>query len=157
MSNYLTVLEESLQKKITVLEQIQEYNERQRQIFQEGNPKLNEFDSYIEEKAKLIDEINKLDNGFEILYANVSAELQGNREKYATQIKALQELITQVTEKSVVIQAQEARNKTLIEEYFAKQRSGIREGRKSSKAAIGYYKNMSKSNYVESHYLDSKH
>ncbi len=157
MSNYLTVLEESLQKKITVLEQIQEYNESQRQIFQEGNPKLNEFDSYIEEKAKLIDEINKLDNGFEILYSNVSAELQGNREKYATQIKALQELITQVTEKSVVIQAQEARNKALIEEYFAKQRSGIREGRKSSKAAIGYYKNMNKSNYVESHYLDSKH
>lgn len=157
MGNYLTVLEESLQKKIAVLDQIQEYNEKQRQIFQEGNPQLDEFDSYIEEKGRLIAEINKLDNGFEILYSNVSAELQGNREKYATQIKALQELITQVTEKSVVIQAQEARNKALIEEYFAKGRASIREGRKNSKAAIGYYKNMNKSNYVESQYLDSKH
>lgn len=157
MGNYLTVLEESLQKKIEILEQIQGYNERQRQIFQEGNPQLNEFDSYIEEKGKLIAEINKLDNGFEILYSNVSAELQGNREKYASQIKALQGLITQVTEKSVVIQAQEARNKKLIEEYFAKERAGIREGRKSSKAAYGYYKNMSQSNYTESYYVDSKH
>lgn len=157
MGNYLTVLEESLQKKLLILDKIQEYNEKQRRIFQESKPELSEFDAYIEEKGKLIEQVNKLDNGFEILYSNVSAELQDNRDKYASQIKSLQELITQVTEKSVAIQSQEARNKALIEEFFAKERAGIREGRKSSKAAYDYYKNMSRTNYTESYYVDSKH
>ncbi|MCI9188788.1 MAG: flagellar protein FliT [Lachnospiraceae bacterium] len=141
--NYLALLEESLRKKLQVMAEIQDYNLRQQRIFQSNEVNLDKFDEYVDEKGKLIDRLTALDNGFEKLYANVAEELSGNREQYAAQIKILQGLVTKVTEQSVAIQAQETRNKKMMEDFFRKERDGIRMGRKTSKAAIGYYKTMS--------------
>lgn len=154
--NYLTLLEESLQQKLQVMEEIQQYNLRQQEIFQADEVDIDRFDEYVDEKGQLIDKLNSLDNGFESLYAKVAKELADNRDAYKDQIKRLQELVTQVTETSVTIQAQEARNKKLIEDFFQKTRENIRSGRKSSKAAYDYYKNMSKSSVVMPQFMDSK-
>ena len=154
--NYLTLLEESLRKKLQVMGEIQDYNLRQEEIFKSENVDLDQFDNYVEEKGQLVDKLTALDNGFEQLYAKVAAELKDNREKYADQIKTLQGLITEVTDANVLIQTQEARNKKLIEDYFRKEREGIRQGRKSSKAAINYYRTMRKSSAGMSLYMDSK-
>lgn len=154
--NYLTLLEESLQQKLQVMEEIQQYNLRQQEIFQADEVDIDRFDEYVDEKGQLIDKLNSLDNGFESLYAKVAKELADNRDAYKDQIKRLQELVTQVTETSVTIQAQEARNKKLIEDFFQKTRESIRSGRKSSKAAYDYYKNMSKSSVVMPQFMDSK-
>lgn len=154
--NYLTLLEESLRKKLQVMAEIQDYNLRQQKIFQADEVDVDKFDEYVEEKGVLIEKLTALDNGFEKLYANVAEELKENREQYAAQIKTLQGLVAEVTEQSVAIQAQEARNKKLIEDFFKKERDGIRIGRKSSKAAIGYYKTMSKSAVVPPQFMDSK-
>lgn len=156
MDNYLKILEESLRKKLRVLDEIQSYNEKQKQIFQSDSVEMGEFDAAVEEKGKLIEQITKLDEGFEALYSNVSKELDGNREKYAKQIQTLKRLVQQVTEKGVSVQAQEARNKALIEAYFAKERGQLRLGRQASKAAYDYYKNMNNSNTVPPQFLDSK-
>lgn len=156
MDNYLKILEESLRKKLQVLDEIQAYNEKQKQVFQSDSVELSEFDAAVEEKGKLIDQISKLDEGFEVLYSNVAKELEGNKEKYATQIQTLKQLVQQVTEKGVSIQAQEARNKALIESYFAREREQIRQGRQASKAAYDYYKSMSNTNTVPPQFLDSK-
>lgn len=154
--NYLNVMEESLQKKLQVMAKIQEYNLRQQEIFRTDSVELAKFDEYVEEKGALIEELTALDNGFETLYQKVSEELSGNREKYAEQIKRLQELVTRVTEESVSIQAQEARNKKLVEDYFHKQRINIGQNRKSSKAAYDYYKSMSHASVVQPQFLDNK-
>ncbi len=154
--NYLTLLEESLRRKLQVMAEIQEYNLRQQEIFQSGNADMDRFDEYVAEKGVLIDKLVALDSGFERLYAKVSEQLNGNRAKYTAQIDTLKNLVTEVTETGVAIQAQEARNKKLIEEYFRRERAGIREGRKSSIAAINYYKNMNKSSVVMSYFMDSK-
>ena len=154
--NYLNLLEESLRKKLQVMAEIQKYNLRQQEIFQSENVDMERFDEYVEEKGTLIDRLTALDSGFEKLYAKVAEQLDGNREKYAAQIKALQGLVTEVTDTSVQIQAQEARNKKLIEDYFRKEKEGIRMGRKSSQAAIGYYKTMSKTAVMPPQFLDSK-
>ncbi len=154
--NYLALLEESLRKKLQVMAEIQDYNLRQQRIFQSTEVNLDKFDEYVDEKGKLIDRLTALDNGFEKLYANVAEELSGNREQYAAQIKILQGLVTKVTEQSVAIQAQETRNKKMMEDFFRKERDGIRMGRKTSKAAIGYYKTMSKSAVVAPQFMDSK-
>lgn len=156
MENYLNVLEESLHKKIKVLNKIQDYNLRQQEIFQSDAVNMDEFDQYVEEKGELIDELNQLDNGFEILYSNLSRQLQEDRARYAAQIRTLQELVKQVTDMSVTIQTQEARNKKLIEDYFRKSREEIRQGRRSSKVAFDYYKNMSNSNFVSPQFMDDK-
>lgn len=154
--NYLTLLEESLRRKLLVMDEIQDYNLRQEEIFQTGSADLDKFDEYVAEKGVLIDKLNMLDNGFEKLYANVAEELKDNRARYAEQIKRIQSLVTEVTNRSVAIQAQEARNKKMIEDFFRREKDGIRIGRKSSKAAIDYYKSMNKTSVVGPYFMDSK-
>ncbi len=156
MGNYLSILEESLRKKLTVLDKIQTYNEKQYESFSTEDVDMAGFDVAIEEKGKLIEELTKLDEGFETLYANIGEQLQKEKAAYAPQIKVLQELIRQVTEKSVSIQAQEARNKALIETYFSKEKKQIREGRVTSKAAYGYYKSLDKAALEASRAFDLK-
>lgn len=154
--NYLNVLEESLENKLQIMAKIQEYSLRQQEIFQARDVNLDEFDECVDNKEALIEELMALDNGFETLYRNVEQELQKNRQKYADQIKRLQGLVTRVTEESVTIQAQEARNKKLVEDYFRKERAGIAQSRKNSKAAFDYYKSMSGSGYASSQFYDNK-
>lgn len=156
MENSLTILSESLDKKLEVLQKVQEYNKRQEKAFTEETIDLDDFDAAIEEKGRLIDEINRLDAGFETLYAKLADELKNNRERYAAQIRELQQKVTAVTDLSVTVQAQEARNKQLVEQYFAKRRVGIKEGRTSSKAAYNYYKNMNNTNAVPPQFMDSR-
>lgn len=153
---YLNVLEGSLEKKLQIMAKLKEYNMSQQEIFQAQEVELEKFDEYVDKKSELIEELTSLDSGFETLYQNVSEELQGNREKYAAQIKRLQELVTKVTEESVAIQAQEARNKKLVEDYFRKERANIGQSRKNAKAAYDYYKSMSNSNIAPPQFMDSK-
>lgn len=156
MKNYLGVLEESLYKKLKLLDKIQTYNEAQYQVFSGDNVQIEKFDEYIEEKGVLIEQVLKLDEGFEALYANVAEELKGNRERYTSEIRILQELIRQVTEKSVAVQAQEARNKALIESYFAKEKEQIGQGRRSSAVAYNYYANVNKAVQAQPQFMDSR-
>jgi len=156
MSNSLEVLSESLDRKIEVLHEIEAYNERQRQAFDEEEPDMSSFDEAIKQKGELIEKLEKLDEGFELLYRDLCGELKCNREKYAGQIRELQEKITIITELSVSIQATEARNKKLIEQYFARERNSIKKGRLGSKAAFDYYKNMAGLNVPAHSILDSK-
>lgn len=156
MENQLTILSESLDKKLLLLKEIQEYNKRQEQSFLEETANLEEFDAAIEEKGRLIERLGRLDEGFEALYGRLAEELKGNREKYKAQIAALQDKIRQVTELGVSIQAQEQRNKKLVEQYFAKAHNNIRQERKSSKAAYNYYKSMSGAAAAQSRFMDSK-
>lgn len=156
MENQLNILSESLDRKIQVLQDIQEYNARQEQAFRQEQADLDGFDEAMEEKDRLIEKLNLLDEGFETLYEKVAESLKNNREQYAPQIKKLQEKITQVMDLSVSVQAQEARNKKLIEEYFAKARTGLKRNRQNSRAAYGYYKSMSGGDYGSSQFVDSK-
>lgn len=156
MENYLNILEESLHKKLVVLDKIQAYNEEQYQIFSAEVVDMSKFDEAIEEKGRLIEELTKLDDGFESLYANIATQLQAEKEKHTVQIKTMQDLIRQVTEKSMTVQASEARNKTLIEQYFAKEKKQIKEGRVNSKAAYGYYQNLNKAVLEDSRGFDLK-
>lgn len=156
MNNYLNILETSLRKKLNVLDEIQAYNDKQYESFSTEEVDMDGFDAAIEEKGRLIEELTKLDDGFETLYANIAKQLEQNKEQYASQIKTLQDLIRQVTEKSVSVQASEARNKALIEKYFAKEKKQIKEGRVNSKAAYGYYQNLNKAVLEDNRGFDLK-
>lgn len=153
---YLALLEESLRSKLQVMDEVQQYNLRQQEIFQADEVDMDRFDEYVEEKGALIEKLNDLDDGFESLYQKVAEELAENRDQYRDQIRCLQELVAKVTEASVSIQAQEARNKKLVEDFFRKERESLRDGRRSSKAAYDYYKNMSKSSVILPQFMDRK-
>ena len=156
MENRLNILSESLDQKLLVLREIMAYNEKQEQAFRSEAVDLESFDEAVEEKGRLIEKLSRLDDGFETLYAQLSEELKQNRQQYAEQIKELQTKVAEVTELSVSVQAQEARNKKLVEEYFRKARTGLGQSRRSSRAAYDYYKNMSGADYPTNREMDSR-
>ena len=102
------------------------------------------FDEAIEEKERLIQKLMQLDDGFEVIYQKLSRELEDNRKKYAGQIQILQQQIKEITDLGVSIQAQEARNKSLIESYFSRERSNMHKNLRNSAKAYNFYKNISK-------------
>ena len=152
----MDILSESLDRKIEILQEISDYNDKQEQVFRSQQVNIEDFDAAVEVKGRLIEQLSHLDDGFEILYSQLSEELKNNRDKYAEQIKELQEKVSRVTELSVAVQAQEARNKKLVEEYFRKARLGLGRSRKSSKAAYDYYRNMNGSDYPNSGSWESR-
>lgn len=154
MENYLEILTDSLKKKSKVLDEIMRYNSDQENLLRQESISLEELDANMELKDGLIQKLVQLDDGFETLYERIKEQLLTQKDQYKAQIGQMQELISEITEKSVSIQAQEARNKGMIENYFARERGQLRQSRQVSKAAYGYYKSMS--NGVSSQLLDQK-
>ena len=68
----------------------------------------------------------------------------------------MKQLITGITEKSVTIQSQEARNRKLVEQRFSQERKKVRSMRNTSTVANQYYKNMSRLNVVDAQFMDKK-
>ena len=156
MDNYLEILEDSLKQKSVILDKIMEYNGKQEALLKQEKMSLEDFDFYMDQKDELIEQLNRLDDGFETLYERIRQQLQENKDAHKEQIGRLQKLITQVTEKSVSIQAQEARNKKLVEEYLSRERQQLGQDRQTSKAAYDYYKSMSNTNVLPPQFMDQK-
>lgn len=146
MESQLSILQESLVAKRQVLLEIQEYNRKQEAVFTAEEVDMSLFDEAIEEKGRLIERLTQLDDGFETMYQKLARELENNRERYAVQIKVLQEQIREITDLGVSIQAQEARNKSLIENYFSRERKNMHKSLQNSTKAYKFYKNMSSLN-----------
>lgn len=157
MEKQLMILSESLDSKTEILEKLLQDSILQQQLITQENPDLEAYDKVVEEKDQLIDRITHLDDGFEALYEKLSEGLQQNKERYAVQIRNLKQKIEKVTELSVKVQKQEAVNKELLDEYFRKQRGGIRQNRTTARAAYGYYKQMSSISSANSSFVDNKY
>ena len=117
-NQYITIMLQSLHKKEKVLNSIIQINKRQKEELENPSLDPDDFDKTVEEKSELIEQLELLDSGFEKLYEKVREELQANKELYKDEILQMQGSIRALTEKSMEIQAQEARNKQLMEQKF---------------------------------------
>ena len=156
ISQYMDMLVECLEKKNQILDNLTVLNKKQTSLIQNEDFSLEEFDKCVEEKGILIDNILKLDLGFEGLYNKVGKIVAENPSEYKIQLSKMQKLITEVTEKSVSIQAEEERNKALIENTFNREKNRIKSGRSSRRVARDYYNNMNKLNHIDSQFWDKK-
>lgn len=156
MESQLNILSESLDKKIKILKKLQQYSEEQESLFKVTPVELEKYDGLVDQKDKLIDELTRLDDGFEVMYAKLEEQLQDKRQMYVAQIRELQQKIKTITDLSIAVQAQEKRNKKLVEDYFSKERENIKQSRTNSKAAYDYYKNLSANQASISQLYDSK-
>ena len=156
MDNYLSVLEDSLKKKLQILDELTDYTTQQQELLKVEELDYEAFDRLVDQKDPLIQRIMELDQGFETVYDRIKEQLLGNKEQYAAQIRALQSLIGELTDKSVKLQTMEQRNKSAVEQQFRKSREKIRKGRQNKQAALNYYKNMNNSNYVPPQFLYDK-
>ena len=129
MDNYLSVLEDSLKKKLQILDELTDYTTQQQELLKVEELDYEAFDRLVDQKEPLIQRIMELDQGFETVYDRIKEQLLGNKEQYAAQIRALQSLIGELTDKSVKLQTMEQRNKSAVEQQFRKSREKIRQGR----------------------------
>lgn len=153
---YLQILIESLEKKNEVLDKISVLNKEQAEISAHQPMDMETYDKTMDEKGELIDEINRLDDGFTSTYERIKDEVQKQPDKYRSQVQVLQELIRTAVEKGVAIEAQEKRNRAALETVFRMKRQEIRKMKVSSSAAATYYKSMSRINTVDPQLMDRK-
>ena len=154
--NYLLIMIQSLKKKLQVLDCIIDANVRQREGLEDPNLDPDDFDKIVEEKAKYIEQLDLLDSGFDKLFERVRETLNADKEAYKSEIKEMQTLITRITERSSEIRVQEARNKDLMTQKFAKVRKQARDVRASQQAVNQYYQNMKKINVIDPQFMDDK-
>lgn len=114
------------------------------------------FEKNVADKGEVVEKILRLDEGFNSVFNRIKEELQTNKGKYAKDIEHLKELVASVTDLGVRIQAQELRNKQLVEKRFAQMRKELSQAKRTTSTANAYYKNVNNLNQYESHFLDQK-
>lgn len=142
--SYMMILEESLDKKIEILDKLNTLNLQQSELLDKDKFDEEGFHELNEKKAELVDKLNAMDEGFQMIYDKVKGELDGNRDRYAGQIKTLQGKISEIMEKSNHLMAEEQRNKERIKNKFATRRRELGSVKKNSQYAANYYKTMNK-------------
>jgi len=158
MSNpYISILIESLEKKSEVLDRVMENDAEQVRIISEESPDLDKLRENVDRIGEYAIELEKLDDGFESVYAKVREELLGNKQAHADEIRRLKELITEVTEKSVKVQTTEERNKNAVIQMFKNERRKLGARRQSARVLNDYkYMMNSMEKHAEPFFMDSK-
>lgn len=154
--NYLQIMEQSLRKKLAILNRIRLKNEEQRVLLLDENLAPDDFEKNVEEKGELIEQLELLDKGFEEIYGRLEGVFRENKEQYREEIQKLQGQIRQITAAGNSIQAEEKRNYELAQQKFSSVKKQVREVKSSHKAVNEYYRTMTKTNYVGAQFLDNK-
>lgn len=150
------ILLQSLEKKAQLLDKMIRQNSVQEGILKQDELDMDIFEEAIDQQGAYLGELERLDRGFEAVYDRVREELLQDKERYQTEITRMKELIQQITDKIVTINAGNMRNKVLAENQFKKKRISIGAGVSKNKAARNYYNNMNNLNYVSPQFYDSK-
>ncbi|MCI8299975.1 MAG: flagellar protein FliT [Lachnospiraceae bacterium] len=153
---YITVLIQSLEKKKAILDILLDKNKEQGVLLTDEGSDPDRLEENIQEKNDLINQLNKLDDGFQQIYDRVKPVLQQQKESYKEEIRVMKQLITEITDRSATIQAQEQRNHNFAVKRFSEVKGNIRKARASNQVASQYYKSMSKLNVIDSQFMDKK-
>ncbi|MDE7133264.1 MAG: hypothetical protein K2O65_15995 [Lachnospiraceae bacterium] len=150
------ILLQSLEKKNKLLDQMILQNSVQEGILKQEEFDMDAFDAAIDKQSSYVEELDRLDQGFEAVYDRTREELLNNKEQYGAEIKRMKEQIQQITDKIVTLNAGNMRNKMLAENQFKKKKHEISSGVSKNRAARNYYNNMNNLNYVSSYFYDNK-
>ena len=152
----LDLLESNLNKKSVLLKEMAEVLEQQLQLLNTSDMQMEELDLCMEKQGNLTEELEVLNEEADSLYeylqkADISVEV-GN----ASKIAHIKELLSQITTDFDNLQEKEQNARQRMDAFFQKERKNFGDGRRSSKAAFDYYKNMSGANVVPPQFMDWK-
>ena len=150
------ILVESLEKKSRILDEIIKENEAQEILFKQDQLDMEALDASADRMGELAEKLELLDEGFEAVYDRIRQELIDNKSAYRQEIRRMQELIAEITEKVVGINAARMRNKTQAENQFKKSRQQIGRASSKMKASQNYYNSMNRLNFVDPQFYDNK-
>lgn len=154
--DYLSILIESLKKKKVILNEIISLNKIQLESVSGKTIDDDKFNETIEKKEVCINEIEKLDKGFESVYNHIKDSLLNNSSLYENEISILKKLISEITESSMEVQLSEKRNEQIVLKKMSDERRKIHQSKTANKVANDYYQNMNKVNYIDPQFLDKK-
>lgn len=154
--NCAQILIQSLEKKQQVLDNVIKQIDTQESILKQDKFDMDAFEAAIDEQSRLVDELDKLDSGFEAFYERVREDITAHKEQYHHEIAYMKELIQKITDKVVTINTGSARNKMLAEKQFQVEKKKIRQSVSKTKAARNYYNSMNNLNQVQPQFYDSK-
>lgn len=156
MDTYLDMLQDSLKKKLEILSKIMECQKQESDMLKGESMDMEAFDKSINEKVALAESLDSLDDGFEKVYDRIREEMINNKGSYVNQIRAMQNMIGEISEKNVLIQAEENRIRLEVDNFAKRESAALRQRRDNGRAARSYYNNMKKLNYVGSQFMDKK-
>lgn len=155
LERYLQILSESMDKKLDILTQVENLSREQTKLI-EGEGSYEDIDANMDAKNELIEQILKMDEGFQAAYDKLKKEIEANKNQYKDQIADIQGKITLVMERSASIEAVEARNKKAMESRFASAHKDSRQKLNAAAAAQDYYRVNSKLNAITPQFMDTK-
>lgn len=157
MNVYITVLHDSLSRKVDVVKEVLKYTKEQNVILSSDDVDVDRFDDIISEKDVLIKKLEELDNGFDTTFDRVKEELKNNKSMYKSQILEMQNYIRVITDMSVEIESLEQSNKTIFADFLRGKRKEIRKFNVNNKIAASYNSNMPNQHQNwQSYFLDKK-
>lgn len=156
MTNELQLLIEALEKKERILRQILDKSKIQLNVAEAETLDVERFDKLVDDKASLLDEMVKLDEGFDSTYQRVKDELLTQKDKYKKEIVVLQKLIENGVDLGARISAAETRTKNKLSVSLARSKKELVQKRVSTKVASDYYKTSNNFKHASSFFLDKK-
>lgn len=156
VETYLQLLDESLEKKIGVLNRILDIDKNQEKSLKEENLDADTVEQLMNEKGELIKKLDQLDDGFDSVYQRIKEEIQANSSKYTSQVKKLQDDIRQITELQTGIEALEKRLKSAVDTYASKAAANLKLRRATNNVARNYYETVNKLNQAGPQFMDKK-
>ncbi len=156
MDRYLTILTDSLEKKSLLLDRIMGICEEHEKIITSETPDMDSYNTLMEEKGRIIDELDLLDDGFTALYERVAPALREDPSQYADKLARIKLLVTEVSDKTALIQARELRIQSTIERLIKSVKPESRRFTPPSDAAYKYYQTMNSANVATSVFVDNK-
>lgn len=152
----LELLEQNLVKKGNILEQLHELCDKQMLLLESPSMLVEGFDDNMDEQDKQIQVLNMLNDEMDELYERLYLEEFTSDGPYATQIGRLRAMLSRIMDKTDSLFEKEQHNRKKLEEYFRNERRSLGTGRRSSKAALDYYKSMNRSNVMPPQFMDQK-
>lgn len=156
MKELLNRFSEHLLLKRQMLCELKIFDEKQ-SVLLRGNCTAEEIDQSMTEKDKLVDQMIKINSLFSALYDELAEKLPPVRSQYTVQLQEIAGINNEIAGLEEQLAGLESQNRSLIDDFLKKEKSTIKQGRQSSKAALGYYQNMNGMGLEQSHLWDSKH
>lgn len=153
---YVTMMVDTLKKKEQILRSLLERTKEQEALLRSEELDQDEFSATIEAKGTEIDELNEIDEGFDVLFKAVKQEFTSNRDEYRSQVVEMQSLISKISDLGVQIEALEKQNSERFKMYLSDKRREIHDFHVNNRTASNYYQNMANAHTTDQSYFFNK-
>ena len=156
VSQKLDLLESNLNQKAVLLEKMAGVLNEQLQLLATSDLRLEELDICMEKQDGLTEELGALNEEADTLYEYLKTKDVSSDKSNVPKIARIQEILSRLTKDFDALQEKELSVKKQMEGFLQKERKNFGTGRRSSKAALDYYMNMSGSTVVPPQFMDRK-